>query len=282
MAAYELDAFTVLMNPEKKITDPVIKKCLERDKEIFPSFKIYTPGDPIVQEALEYFREYLAFIDEVFPDTDLTRYRSDMVRLYILWKSTWRTLYIDWDIYVRNPEELYRYCRMRRSWSAGYNWYLLWSNGDEETYRNLTNYFRKRLPELTKKVLEQKDAFGHTAIDDYRFMADHHLQAEINLKTVDLGKIGEHYTKFKWSPASLGLFSDKYILIHTVNKDPDEAVIEGTVEQGEKEGYRPLYIVPETGVDMTYVMSWKDVFESEEDCIEYLKKNSRNEVRYYG
>lgn len=280
MADYELDAFTVLMNPEKKITDPIIKKCLERDREIFPSFKIYTPGDPIVREALEYFGEYLAFIDETFPDTDLTRYRSDMVRLYILWKSTWRTLYIDWDIYIRKPEELYRCCRLRRAWSAGYNWYLLWNNGDEETYRNLTNYFKKRLPELTKKVLEQKKTFGHTAIDDYRFMVEHHQQAEVNMKTVDLGKFGEHYTKFKWSPASLGLFKDMSILIHNVDKEPDDFEI--YVEQGKKENYRPLFVVPEPEVDMTFIMGWKDLFGSADDCIEYIKKNSKNRVEYYG
>lgn len=292
---YELDVFTVIMNPEKEITDPIVKRCLERDRELFSSFRIYTPEDGIVQEALGYFKEYIDYITALFPGENLTRWISDMVRLYILYKSTWRTLYLDWDIYIRSTDELAKTCRSSRNWTAGSNWYAVWSNGGEEKIRNLVNYFTKRLPDCTRKLLEcvkeRREKYSDlpevarkkielTALDDWSYMVEHGIGPETHMALVDLGPIGEHYTRFKWSPASFGIYDGWKLILHI--RDSISGDMGLANEAGKKTKERHLFIVPESGKDVPYIMGWKGVFDSEEDCIEYIKKNSKNEVVMYG
>lgn len=98
-----MKGFTIDYFGDNFKNDPLLLKCIERSKEIFgkENFKIYTPEDELVKEAIE---KYKFIFDKYLVNANYpVNLICDFIRLYILSKSE-DTLYVDSDVYILDNE----------------------------------------------------------------------------------------------------------------------------------------------------------------------------------
>lgn len=144
----EITFFSVDLNPsDGYFLSYICSKCILRMKKILPKakFKIYTPNDEIVKEALEYFKDYIDFIekDVISYDPNCSwahALKTDCIRMYILSKLKYH-LYFDTDVYIIEDnvlkenltEEAFSYCGCYST---------LWNGSELYKFKNLVDYYK--------------------------------------------------------------------------------------------------------------------------------------------
>lgn len=157
----DIRAFTVVLNKNPEdclISTKKIRKCVEKDKELFPNFQIYTLKDEIVQEALKKYERYISLISPIF-----LSFISDVVRIYIL-ANTDKNLYLDVDVYIYDLEAFIKNFneeleKKDRTLFANGAFYLIYKGeSDKETLNLVLDYYNTATEVLHDNLVIKKKA----------------------------------------------------------------------------------------------------------------------------
>ena len=153
----DIRAFTVVLNEnleEYLSSTKRINKSVEKSKELFPNFQIYTLKDEIVQEALKKYKEYLKQANNYLP------FISDVVRIYIL-ANTDKNLYLDTDVYIYDLESFIKNLKKElkekdRTLFIDYSFSIIYKGEEKKVLNCLLLYYSTATEVLVDYLIIEK------------------------------------------------------------------------------------------------------------------------------
>lgn len=264
----EITVFSVDLDPsDGYFSSYICSKCMLRMKEILPKakFKIYTPNDDIVKEALEYFQEHIDFIEKNVcawnPNcTWAHALKTDCIRMYILSKLKYH-LYFDTDVYIIEDnilkenltEEAFSYCGCYSS---------LWSGNDLNKFKDIVNYYKD--PNGVRKLKSMIDS------------------DVLNSKEFDLKKV--YFKQMHYSESAMFFCYNDDMIIMNMDDEKNKKVLEVLCNSTVKIHNRVILAKKEYGdrdYNNRHLIYWGYIFDTYEDYKKYcLEHKPEGTIRF--